>query len=294
MSANWWGRALGIWALVAGVAVGPVLLSSGASAATTVSSGYNNWSCVPSAAHPEPVVLLHGLGATYYEDLGNLVAPYLARQGYCVYGATYGDTSILGPFIGGVGPIPASGLEIAQFVHKVLAATHASKVDLVGHSEGAFMSLWVPKVDGLAPLVDHVVAIAPPTHGTTFAGLVTLGQDFGVMPEIDAFLIHGECSACAEIIMGGSAVQVLDNGFITQPGVHYTIIASTTDELVTPTATAFVHEPGVVNEYIQAKCPLDPVGHIGEAYDTDVETMISNALDPSAATTVHCSFGLPF
>ena len=33
----------------------------------------------------------------------------------------------------------------------MLAETGAAKVDLVGHSEGAFQSLYVPKVAGYAP-----------------------------------------------------------------------------------------------------------------------------------------------
>jgi hypothetical protein len=273
---------------------GVATAQASAATATTVASGYNDWSCVPSAAHPEPVVLLHGLGATYDEDLGNLVAPYLKQQGYCVYGNTYGDTSIFGPFVGGVGPIAASGVEVSTFIDRVLAATHAAKVDLVGHSEGAFMSLWVPKVDHLAAVIDRVVAIAPPTHGTTFGGLVTIGQALDLMPEVDTLLVDGECAACAEIIVGGAAVHTLDTGLIAQSGVSYTIIASKTDELVTPTSTAFVNEPGMHNAYIQDTCPDDPVGHLGEAYDTDVETMIANALDPATATIVRCSFGPPF
>jgi hypothetical protein len=233
------------------------------------------------------------LGATYYEDLGTDVAPFLADAGYCVYGNTYGATSPFGPYIGGLGDITASGLQIDAFINRVLAATHATKVDLVGHSEGAFMSLWVPKVSGFAKKIDRVVAIAPPTHGTTFGGLVAIARDLGLMPEVGLFL-NTECRACDELIIGGSAVATLDNGPIAQTGVTYTIIASKTDELVTPTSTAFVHEPGVHNAYIQTTCPLDPVGHIGEAYDTDVEQMIANALDPATAGKVVCSIGLPF
>jgi lipase (class 2) len=263
-----------------------------ASATAPPSSGYNNWSCVPSASHPQPVVLLHGLGATYYEDLGQDVAPYLANSGYCVYGSTYGATSVFGSYFGGLGDITASGVQIGAFINRVLAATHAAKVDLVGHSEGAFMSLWVPKVTGFAAKVDRVVAIAPPTHGTTFGGPVAVGQELHVMPEVDLLLNLG-CRACAELITGGSAVATLDRGPIAQPGVIYTIIASTSDELVTPTSTAFVEEPGVRNSYIQATCPHDRVGHLGEAYDTDVEQMIANALDPATARAIVCSFGPP-
>ena len=202
--------------LAALLLIGPASLVLGgtAAAASAPPTGYNNWSCVPSAAHPYPVVLLHGLGATYYEDLGTDVAPYLEAAGYCVYGATYGATSPFGPYVGGVGDISASGTQIAEFIDQVLASTHAPKVDLVGHSEGAFMSLWVPKEDGLAGQIDRVVAVAPPTHGTTFGGAVTLGQLFGVMPEVDALMIDGGngCVACSQLIVGGSTVATLDSG----------------------------------------------------------------------------------
>jgi pimeloyl-ACP methyl ester carboxylesterase len=192
-----------------------------------------------------------------------------------------------------LGDITASGKQIAIFIEKVLAATHATKVDLVGHSEGAFMSLWVPKETGLAKDINKVVAIAPPTHGTTFGGLVSVGQDFSAMPEVDAILQLG-CVACSQLITGGSAVRTLDQGMIAQPGIDYTIIASRTDELVTPTSTAFVEEPDVTNAYVQTTCPDDPVGHLGEAFDADIEQMITNTLDPTTAHPVTCSIGPPF
>lgn len=92
-----------------------------------VTSGLNNWLCRPSAAHPEPVVLLHGLGATWYEDTGTYIAPYLAGHGYCVFALTYGATSILGPWVGGVGGIGASAQQIATYVDRVLAVTGAAQ-----------------------------------------------------------------------------------------------------------------------------------------------------------------------
>ncbi|HWF56373.1 MAG TPA: alpha/beta fold hydrolase, partial [Solirubrobacteraceae bacterium] len=114
--------------------------------------GNNDPSCVPTAAHPDPVVLLHGLGATYYEDL-NLLQAQLATDGYCTYSLTYGSPPGF-PYVGGLAAIATSAPQIAQFVEQVLAETRAAKVDLVGHSEGAFQSLYVTKTQGIADRID--------------------------------------------------------------------------------------------------------------------------------------------
>lgn len=255
------------------------------------SAGFDNWACRPSAAHPRPVVLLHGLGGNgpgNYAYLG----PYLAAAGYCAFSVTYGQAS---PFIpvGGTVSITRSAPQIKAFVDRVRAVTGAAKVDLVGHSEGALQSLYGPKVLGYASAVGRVVALAPPTHGTTFAGLVSVGDYLGLRPLVDVVLATFGCPVCAELIVGGSAVTRLTDGPIAQPGVDYTIIATRYDALVTPTSTSFVNEPGVHNAYVQDSCPLDPVGHVGLAFDSGVAHMVTNALDPATATPVRCGFGPP-
>jgi triacylglycerol esterase/lipase EstA (alpha/beta hydrolase family) len=258
-------------------------------AATGPSAGFNDWNCRPSAAHPEPVVLLHGLGGN---GPGNFSAlgPYLASAGFCAYALTYGE-AIPGVPVGGITPIPQSAAEIAAFIGRVLAATGAAKADLVGHSEGGFQALYGPKfVPGEAATVARVVALAPPTHGTTFASLVTIADSLGASPLTDAILAAG-CPACNELTTGSDLVASLNTGPVAQPGIAYTIIASTHDELVTPYGTEFVSEPGVDNETVQASCPLDPVGHIGLAYDTDVAQLVRNALDPAHPVPLTCTAG---
>ena len=254
--------------------------------------GNNDFSCVPSAAHPDPVVVLHGLGATYYEDL-NFLQSQLASDGYCTFSETYGSPPGF-PYVGGLEPVATSAQQIAAFVKQVLTATHAAKVDIVGHSEGGFQSLYVTKTQGISAVIGRVVAIAPPTHGTTFGGLWNLAYAFGVRSQVGAALTAFGCAACNDLSVGGSAVATLDNGPIAQPGVTYTVITSRYDELVTPTDTAFVGEPGVTNEYVQQFCPFDPVGHIGEAYDLNVWHLVENALDPATATPIaFCVAGSP-
>lgn len=253
--------------------------------------GVNDPDCVPAAAHPDPVIVLHGLGATYYEDL-NVLQAWLAKRGYCTFSETYGDFPGF-PYVGGLWPVASSAAEIKDQILRVLARTGAEKVDIVGHSEGGFQSLYVTKTQGIADRIDSVVAIAPPTHGTTFGGLVNLAYLFGVRSEVGTLLRTYGCPACDDLIKGGAAVQVLEDGPIAQPGVRYTIMTSRYDELVTPTSTSFVREPGVTNLYVQDLCPLDPVGHLMEAYDYNVWRMVANALDPANAKRFVCGIGLP-
>ena len=280
-------RALG--AVVAAAAV----LGAGTPIAQAAATTPNDPGCRPSAAHPRPVVFLHGLGATKDEDT-NVLQGEVAKRGWCTFAVTYGAQPGF-PYVGGLRAVADSAQEIAAFTRQVLAETGAAKVDLVGHSEGAFQSLYVTKTQGLADRIGSVVAIAPPTHGTTFAGLYRLAYLFG-QPERDAVgaaLSAFDCPACSDLGTGGAAVKRLEDGPIAQPGVRYTVLTSRYDELVTPTSTAFVREPGVSNAYVQDSCPFDPVGHIGEAYDPNVWNLVINALDPANATRFTCLAGSP-
>lgn len=269
-----------------------VAVDAAPSAPRAPSSGVNDWSCRPSAAHPDPVVLLHGLGGNgpgHFLFLG----PALANAGFCVFHMTYGAPAWWLP-VGGLRPIDESARQLAGFIDDVRAATHTQEVDLVGHSEGGFQSLYIPKVLGFGPKVDSVVSLAPPTHGTNVSGLVTLADFLGIRPMVDFVVATFGCQACSDLLPGGGAVRRLNDGPIAVAGVDYTVIASRADILVTPTETSFVREPGVDNVYVQDTCPADPVGHIGMAFEQGVADMITNALDPASARPVRCSIGLPF
>jgi len=124
------------------------------------------------------------------------------------------------------------------------------------------------------------------THGTTLYGLAYLVQGFGLSP-----IISTACPACADLLVGSDSVNTLDNGPIAQPGIAYTTLISRLDEAITPYTSAAIDEPGVHNIVVQDRCPFDPVGHTGLAYDTGVTTMIANALDPAHPTAATCVLG---
>src|SRR6266545_954003 len=97
------------------------VLPGQSSAAAAPSSGFNDWSCRPSAAHPNPLVLLHGLGGNgpgHYSFLG----PVLAGAGYCAFAPTYGQAAPAIP-VGGTVSITKSAPEIAEFVGRVRTTT---------------------------------------------------------------------------------------------------------------------------------------------------------------------------
>ncbi|HMG43899.1 MAG TPA: alpha/beta fold hydrolase [Acidimicrobiales bacterium] len=277
--------------VLAGVLLASALVVTPGARAQASSSGVNDWSCQPSAAHPHAVVLLHGLGAPAY-DHWSYHASYLAGRGWCVFYPTYGQGSPL--FLnGGLRPIAESAEEVADYVDDVLAATGTAEVDLVGHSEGGFLSLYIPKMLNFGAKVHRAFAMASPTHGTSYAGVFGLADGLGIRATVNLLVTLFGCGACNDMVTGGPAVMDLNDGPVTVPGVEYTILASRFDVLVTPTETAFVYEPGVTNRYVQDTCPLDPVGHVGLAFDSGVGQMIANALDPAHATPVTCGIGPP-
>jgi hypothetical protein len=70
---------------------------------------YNDFDC-RSEANPNPVVLLHGLSATYYEDI-NVLEAYLEGQGFCTFSTTYGEYALF-PLVGGLKPLASRRLKL--------------------------------------------------------------------------------------------------------------------------------------------------------------------------------------
>ena len=248
--------------------------------------GANDWSCQPTPAHPRPVVLVHGslenMAFNWYT-----ASPLLKNAGYCVFALNYGeeDTRLIGApgssHPGGSGDITQSALELASFVDQVLAATGASKVDIVGHSQGGMMPRWYMKFDGGAAKVAHLIALSPSNHGSTLDGLT-------LIPGTPAILELGLGEAFRQQVAGGPFMQQLNAGGDTLPGVSYTVIQTRYDEVVTPYTSAFLSGPNVTNVTLQDKCVLDLADHLTTPYDSIAMRYVLNALDPAHAVTPGC------
>jgi triacylglycerol esterase/lipase EstA (alpha/beta hydrolase family) len=251
--------------------------------------GADNFGCKPSAAHPEPVILVHGTFANQ-DDNWQAASPLLANHGYCVFTFNYGGPSA-SSIIQGTGDIAASAGQLASFVTRVLAATGAAKVDLVGHSQGGMMPRYYLKFLGGAAFVDKMVALAPSNHGT-LDGLTALVTALGAAGLVNSAL-NPLCTACVQQEAGSSFLANLNAGGETVGGVSYTVIESRYDEVVTPYTSAFLSGSGVTDITLQNQCPLDLSDHLEIAADPVALADVLNALDPAHPVRVPCLTVLP-
>ncbi|MGW0737104.1 esterase/lipase family protein [Streptomyces sp. NPDC002851] len=260
-------------------------------------AGSNDWRCRPSREHPRPVVLLHGTAGNRFNSWG-MLSPYLKRQGYCVFAPNYGGPS--GSPFQATGPIPASARQVAGYVDRVLKATGARQVDIVGHSQGGGPTpRWYLRFEGGTDARDpernkvhSLVALAPSNHGADVSGVGRLTNKLGLDPTVSA--VVGQ--AWSDQMVGSAMNRKLDRGGDTQPGVHYTVIATRHDEVATPYRNNFLTAgPGarVRNILIQEICPLDLSEHLSLVYDSNAAQLVRNALDPAHAKPVDCGLSLP-
>jgi triacylglycerol lipase len=201
-------------------------------------------------------VLVHG---SFGDMTGswNLISPVLRGLGYCVFALDYGHR--------GTDPVERSAAELGAFVDRVLAATGATHVLVVGHSQGGMMPRYWMRFLGGAARVRGVVGLAPSNHGTTIAAAPAAAG--------------GGCASCAEQQAGSAFLTRLNAGGDTLPGVNYTVIQTRYDEVVTPYTSAFLSGPRVTNVTLQDRCPLDLIEHVGIIYDPVTLQWVVDALD---------------
>jgi len=256
--------------------------------APTAVAGAND-NCRPSPSHPYPVVLVHGTA----EDEGSnwvSLAPLLANNGYCVYALNYGETNLsLSGRVDALDYIQHSAQELSEFVNSVLSRTGASKVDIVGHSQGGMMPNYYLKFRGGASKVNVLLGLAPSNHGTTVDGLTTLLEQIPGSQLLGGLLAVLGAPAIPQQLVGSAFEKQLFAGGDTVPGPRYVVIETTHDEIVTPYTNAFLSGPNVTNITIQNQCPTDPAEHIGLTEDSpalqNVLNQLSASPDPSFSAT---------
>ena len=244
--------------------------------------GANDWTCVPTSAHPDPVILVPGTFESMAKNWSTL-SPYLKNQGYCVYALNYGTTN----GIDATGPIADSARELSAFVDRVLAASGADQADIVGHSQGGMMPRYYLGFLGGADKVDALVGIAPSNHGTE--GLITPTPEQVPISSGDADVV---CQACADQEAGSPFLTELNSIGDLVDGPSYTVISTKFDEVVTPYQSQFLAGPAarVTNITIQDLCPADPIEHDQAPNDPVVHQLVGNALEQKTGRPADAAF----
>ncbi|WP_200173411.1 esterase/lipase family protein [Tomitella cavernea] len=261
--------------------------------------GTNDWSCRPTAAHPRPVVLVHGLLANRQTNW-TTYAPLLHNEGYCVYALTWGTLPGLSwplSAMGGLAPMEDGAAQLSGFVDQVLAATGAERVDIVSHSTGTLMPDYYVKFLGGAAKVDKYVALTPLWRGNRAfftVEILDMVRRLG-LTDLQKQTFGRVCASCLEMAAGSEFIEKInEGGGPYAPGVTYTNIATRYDELVSPYTSGLVPGPGVTNVVVQDACPTDFSEHAAMGASPVAAGYVLNALDPDHPRPVPCTTVAPF
>jgi len=269
------------------------LLTPVASADTL--AGVNDWSCRPSAAHPRPIVLVHGTGDNK-DYTWRVLGPELAGRGYCAFSLTYGvlpnavlpNAPAVGDVVGGLTPVEASAGELKSFVDKVTIAVKTRQVDIVGYSQGTMVPTYYAKFLGGRGKIRNYVSLAPLWDGTNPLGVGSVFMMMRLLGFGAAVGSIGDCVACPEMLTGSDLMKKVQEGGVFLPEITYTNIVTQHDGVVWPYTSGLGTGPNVTNVVLQDTCPADEVNHVGLVIDPNALGHVFNALDPAHAKPVPC------
>lgn len=167
------------------------------------------------AATHNPVVFVHGLSSSS-SSWDDWVADFKA-DGYTAseldaWSYSWSQSNV------------TTAQQLATEVKRVLAATGASKVDLVVHSMGALSARYYLKNLGGTAYVDDFVSAAGVNHGTSVASWCSWLY-----------------TSCSEMYTGSSFLAALNSGDETPGSVSYASYWSNCDDALTPDTTAILN-----------------------------------------------------
>ncbi|MFT4088290.1 MAG: alpha/beta fold hydrolase [Gordonia sp. (in: high G+C Gram-positive bacteria)] len=261
--------------------------------------GTNDFTCKPSAAHPRPVILLHGSGGGRQTNWATL-APVLKNEGYCVFAPTYGPMSTVWPgsALGGLGRKIDDAWDVKAFADRVLKATGASQVDIVGHSLGTQIPTFWMKYLGGRGKVAHYVSLAPywaqgPDDDDARSVEVNRYRKLLGISEP----VRPACPGCGSVPKNDDFNRAVREPTPYLPGVEYTNIVTRDDEIVTPYSSGLMPAtPGtsVRNIVVQDGCAVDHADHMSIVANRRSAALVLNALDPMHPRPVPCVAVAPF
>jgi triacylglycerol lipase len=218
---------------------------------------------VQAAGKAAPVLVVGGL--TEPQVALDALQANLEQAGFAVF------TMALPGLIPGTQDIAVSARAVAAEARSVLARTGASRLDVVGHSEGGLALRYYISNLGGASQVQRYVSLGTPQHGTELANLI------GGIPILGG-VAGALCTACTQMAVGSAFLAGLNSPTDVPGSVVYTAIGTTHDELVIPAPQAsFLHDGGT-SASVQQFCPNDPTLHIGLLFDQPTAGLVVSAL----------------
>lgn len=216
----------------------------------------NNFDCRPRESSPYPVVLVHGAKSTGAVTWP-VAAPYLDKQGYCVFALDYGWSN----------SIRESARTLGAFVEGVLQSTGAEKVAIVGHSLGGIVPRAYMRSEGGAGKISELITLGAPHHNLTKELRRSCGWE----------------TVCDELRSGSSLMKELNAPSMVESGVGYTALGLKAEQ---EAASTFIEGPReqVTNRMLQDDCPLKgfiegAIGHNLETLDPVMLSYVNKALE---------------
>ncbi|KAG0231854.1 hypothetical protein BGW42_008603 [Actinomortierella wolfii] len=229
--------------------------------------------------------MLHGLGSQG-ERHWKVFAPQFVAKGHCVFTPTYG--SLHGQtFINGLDDIENSAHQIAAYIDLVLAATGASKVNILAHSEGSTVGQYYLLKLGGGPKVDRWSAIGGNFYGSTFIGLSKVLDKLGLR-DLAHKTFGPLVPSLFQLLEGSEFFKKLNSNGDTVPDVQYYNLVSRYDEYVVESGFMKDNNPNVHNVYLQDLCPTNRAWHFDLLKDPVVFHAVSEFFDGNADTEVGC------
>lgn len=206
-------------------------------AASTGSAALAQTQVTPALAH-DPILFVHGWNGSA-ANWNTMISRFQANGWAAneLYSWTYTSSQ----------SNATTAQEIKTRVDNILAATGATRVDIVTHSMGGLSSRYYAKNLGGAAKIDAWVSLGGPNHGTTSAN--TCFQ-----------------TSCVEMRIGSTFLTQLNSGDETPGTPRYATWWSTCDEIINPDDTVLLS--GATNT--RTAC----ISHLGLLSDTTVYTQV--------------------
>lgn len=158
-------------------------------------------------------------------------------------------------FHSGNGDIQTSAEYVVYAIRTMDRAAHG-EISLLGHSQGGEVGRWALKYwPDTRAMVDDYVGLSSGNHGTE--------------------ALTAQCESTKSCFAAywqqrsdAAFIKALNTGPETWPGISYTVISTTDDEVVVPNTLAYLKPAkNVANMTVQQLCPTEVVDHFGMAYD---------------------------